>query len=58
MSPVVAGKPNAPMADLVRARLGDVGVVVHIGVTLSHEVVDPLPDLVSADLATLVDQLL
>lgn len=79
VSPVVAGKPNAPMADLVRARLGDVGVVVgdrpdtdgriarvlgyrfalvHTGVTLSHEVVDPLPDLVAADLATLVDQLL
>jgi len=75
----VAGKPYAPMADLVRARLGDDGVMVgdrpdtdgrfaqvlgyrfalvHSGVTLAHEVVDPVPDLVAADLGTLVDQLL
>lgn len=74
----VAGKPNVPMADLVRARLGSVGVVVgdrpdtdgrlarvlgyrfalvHTGVALPHEVVDPPPDLVAADLASLVDQL-
>jgi HAD superfamily hydrolase (TIGR01450 family) len=76
---VVAGKPNAPMADLVRARLGDDGVMVgdrpdtdgrfarvmgyrfalvHTGVTLAHEVVDPAPDVVAADLAALVDELL
>jgi glycerol 3-phosphatase-2 len=76
---VVAGKPNAPMADLVRARLGDNGVMVgdrpdtdgrfarvmgyrfalvHTGVTLAHEVVDPAPDVVAADLAALVDELL
>ena len=79
VSPIVAGKPNAPMADLVRARLGDEGVMVgdrpdtdgrfarvlgyrfalvHSGVTLAHEVVDPVPDLVAADLAALVGQLL
>jgi ribonucleotide monophosphatase NagD (HAD superfamily) len=28
VAPVVAGKPNGPMADLVRARLGDHGAVV------------------------------
>ncbi len=28
VAPVVAGKPNAPMADLVRARLGEAGVMV------------------------------
>lgn len=27
-TPIVAGKPNAPMADLVRARLGSLGVMV------------------------------
>jgi 4-nitrophenyl phosphatase len=79
VTPVVAGKPNAPMADLVRARLGEHGVMVgdrpdtdgrfarvlgyrfalvHSGVTLADEVVDPVPDLVAADLVTLVDQLL
>lgn len=79
VSAVVAGKPNAPMADLVRARLGSVGIMVgdrpdtdgrfarvlgyrfalvHTGVTPAHEVVDPAPDLVAADLATLVDELL
>jgi 4-nitrophenyl phosphatase len=79
VAPRVAGKPNAPMADLVRARLGDDGVMVgdrpdtdgrfarvlgyrfalvHTGVTLAHEVVDPLPDIVAADLSAAVDQLL
>lgn len=78
VSPIVAGKPNAPMAALVRARLGSEGVMVgdrpdtdgrfarvmgyrfalvHTGVTLAHEVVDPAPDLVAADLASLVDDL-
>ncbi len=77
--PVVAGKPHAPMADLVRSRLGAEGVMVgdrpdtdgrfaavlgyrfglvHTGVTLAHEVVDPVPDLVAADLAALVEALL
>jgi 4-nitrophenyl phosphatase len=79
VAPVVAGKPHAPMADLVRTRLGDDGVMVgdrpdtdgrfarvlgyrfalvHSGVTPAHEVVDPVPDLVAADLGALVDQLL
>lgn len=79
VSPTVAGKPNAPMADLVRARLGSEGVMVgdrpdtdgrfarvlgyrfalvHTGVTLAHEVIDPTPDLVAADLRALVDELL
>lgn len=79
VSAVVAGKPYAPMAELVRARLGSVGIMVgdrpdtdgrfarvlgyrfalvHTGVTPAHEVVDPAPDLVAADLATLVDELL
>ena len=79
VAPVVAGKPNAPMADLVRARLGAEGVMVgdrpdtdgrfarvlgyrfalvHTGVTLAHEVVDPTPDVVADDLAALVSDLL
>lgn len=79
VAPVVAGKPNAPMAALVRARLGDVGVMVgdradtdgrfarvlgyrfalvHTGVTLVGEVIDPAPDLEATDLAALVDRLL
>jgi 4-nitrophenyl phosphatase len=79
VTPVVAGKPNAPMADLVRARLGPTAVMVgdrpdtdgrfarllgyrfalvHTGVTLAHEVVDPVPDLVAADLRSLVEELL
>lgn len=79
VTPVVAGKPNAPMAELVRARLGPTAVMVgdrpdtdgrfarllgyrfalvHTGVTLAHEVVDPVPDLVAADLGTLVDGVL
>jgi len=78
VAPIVAGKPNTPMADLVRARLGSEGVMVgdrpdtdgrfarvmgyrfalvHTGVTLAHEVVDPVPDLVAVDLASLVDDL-
>ncbi len=79
VSPIVAGKPNGPMADLVRARLGSDGVMVgdrpdtdgrfarvlgyrfalvHTGVTLANEVVDPTPDVVAADLAALVSDLL
>ena len=78
VSPIVAGKPNGPMADLVRARLGSEGMMVgdrpdtdgrfarvlgyrfalvHTGVTLAHEVVDPEPDVIAADLASLVDDL-
>ena len=77
---VVAGKPNAPMADTVRARLGDgEGIVVGdrpdtdgrfarvlgyrfalvlTGVIPAEDVssVDPPPDEVSPDLATLVDR--
>ncbi len=75
----VAGKPNAPMVDLVRARLGANGVMVGdrvdtdgrfaavlgyrfalvlSGVTRSATGLDPMPDLVAPDLATLVDRLL
>lgn len=78
-SAVVAGKPNRPMADLVRARLAGPGVMVgdrpetdgHFatalgyrfalvlsGVTQAEEVVEPVPDLVAADLSTAVDRLL
>jgi ribonucleotide monophosphatase NagD (HAD superfamily) len=31
--------------------------LVHTGVTLAHEVVDPMPDVIAADLASLVDDL-
>jgi HAD superfamily hydrolase (TIGR01450 family) len=79
VSPVVAGKPNAPMAALVRDRLGDDGTMVGdradtdgrfarilgyrfalvlTGVSSGHEGMDPAPDLVARDLATLVDELL
>jgi HAD superfamily hydrolase (TIGR01450 family) len=79
VTPVVAGKPHAPMAELVRDRLGTDGVMVgdrpdtdgrfaqvlgyrfglvHTGVTLAHEVVDPTPDLVADDLGALVEELL
>ena len=79
VAPVVAGKPNAPMADLVRSRLGYTGTMVgdrpdtdgrfarvlgyrfalvHTGVTPAGVPVDPEPDLVAPDLATLVDQVL
>lgn len=79
VAPTVAGKPHAPMADLVRSRLGSGGIMVGdrpetdgrfavalgyrfalvlTGVTASPEGVDPVPDLVAPDLATLVDQLL
>ncbi|MET0903017.1 MAG: HAD-IIA family hydrolase [Acidimicrobiales bacterium] len=78
MEAVVAGKPHAPMAGLVRARLGDAGVMVgdrpdtdglfarvlgyrfalvHTGVTPAGVPVDPEPDLVARDLATLVADL-
>jgi glycerol 3-phosphatase-2 len=79
--PVVAGKPNGPMADLVRARLGEVGVVVgdradtdgglarrlgyRFALVLSGsthpgdvEALDPPPDLVASDLASVVERLL
>lgn len=76
---VVAGKPNAPMAALVRDRLGNEGTMVGdradtdgrfarvlgyrfalvlTGVSSGHEGMDPAPDLVAPDLATLVDQVL
>lgn len=75
----VAGKPHAPMVELVRARLGPDGVMVgdrpetdgHFaaalgyrfalvlsGVTSSADDVEPVPDVVAADLATAVDLLL
>jgi HAD superfamily hydrolase (TIGR01450 family) len=81
VSPVVAGKPNRPMADAVRARAGDgphvmVGdrpstdgrfaremdarfALVLSGVTAPADLpVDPTPDVVGADLASVVEQLL
>jgi 4-nitrophenyl phosphatase len=79
VTPVVAGKPYAPMADLVRARLGSDGVMVGdrpdtdgrfavvlgyrfalvlTGVATTAAGVQPTPDLVAPDLATLVDALL
>jgi len=76
--PVVAGKPNAPMVELVRDHIGSAGVVIgdrpetdgrfaeamdfRFGLVLSgvtHEAdlpVVPRPDIVAADLATLVAQ--
>jgi HAD superfamily hydrolase (TIGR01450 family) len=76
----VAGKPHAPIADVVRARLGDDGVVVGdrpdtdgrfaqamgyrfglvlSGVTTPEDLpVVPAPDVVAADLAGLVDDIL
>ena len=72
---VVAGKPNGPMAALVRARLGRNGTMVGdradtdgrfarvlgyrfalvlTGVATNEEGMDPAPDLVAPDLATLV----
>jgi ribonucleotide monophosphatase NagD (HAD superfamily) len=39
-------------------RLGYDFVLVHSGVTSSTQVVDPVPDVVAADLAALVDHLL
>jgi HAD superfamily hydrolase (TIGR01450 family) len=79
VTPVVAGKPYEPMADLIRARLGPHGVMVGdrpetdgrfavalgyrfglvlTGVTATADGVQPVPDLIAPDLATLVDQLL
>jgi 4-nitrophenyl phosphatase len=76
---VVAGKPNEPMAALVRARLGEGGTMVGdrpdtdglfahrlgyrfalvlTGITVPDEHPDPVPDLIAADLATLVGQAL
>jgi HAD superfamily hydrolase (TIGR01450 family) len=76
-TPVVAGKPHPPIADLVRHRLGPDGIVVgdrpdtdgrfaatlgyRFGLVLSGVTtpadlpVDPVPDVVAADLAALVD---
>jgi HAD superfamily hydrolase (TIGR01450 family) len=76
VAPVVAGKPNDPMAALIRARLGPSGTMVGdrpdtdgrfavalgyrfalvlSGVTTDADLpVDPVPDLVAPDLATLV----
>ena len=67
---VVAGKPHAPMADLVRSRLGPTGVMVgdradtdgqfalvHTGVTPAGVAVEPVPDLVAPDLRALVTDL-
>jgi 4-nitrophenyl phosphatase len=78
--PVVAGKPEAPMARLLVQRCGADGIVVgdradtdgdlaracgwRFGLVLSGVTapadlpVEPVPDIVAADLATLVDQLL
>jgi 4-nitrophenyl phosphatase len=75
-TPIVAGKPYAPMVDLVRSRVGAVGIgvgdrpdtdgrfaralgfrwaLVLSGVTTSADLpVDPPPDRVAPDLATLV----
>lgn len=76
VTPIVAGKPHRPVAELVRARLGAGGVVVGdradtdgalagaldyrfalvlSGVTTEADLpVDPPPDEIAADLATLV----
>jgi 4-nitrophenyl phosphatase len=76
--PEVAGKPHRPMADLLRARVGDEGIMVgdradtdgRFAVALGYRFalvlsgvttalpVEPEPDLVAPDLATLVDQVL
>lgn len=79
VTPVVAGKPYAPMADLIRARLGGDGIMVGdrpdtdgrfavvlgyrfalvlSGVATTAEGVQPVPDLVAPDLASLVDAIL
>jgi 4-nitrophenyl phosphatase len=77
VEPIVAGKPYAPVVDLVRSRLGPVGIAVGdrpdtdgrfavalgyrfglvlSGVTAASDLpVDPVPDVIAADLATLVD---
>lgn len=74
--PVVAGKPEAPVAALVKARYGDDGIMVgdrpetdgafartlgyqfglvFSGITQPDDLpVDPMPDLVAADLSALV----
>jgi len=73
--PVVAGKPHAPMAELVQERFGRIDMVVGdlpatdgrlarrlgarfalvlSGVTAQADGVDPAPDLVADDLASLV----
>ena len=74
VAPEVAGKPHRPMADLVRGRIGDHGVMVgdrpdtdgRFAVALGYRFalvlsgvttalpVEPAPDLVAVDLATLV----
>jgi 4-nitrophenyl phosphatase len=75
VAPEVAGKPHRPMADLVRDRVGEEGVMVgdrpdtdgRFAVALGYRfalvlsgvstsaAVDPVPDVVADDLATLVD---
>lgn len=79
MAPEVAGKPHRPMAELVRARFGDTGLMVgdqpatdgRFAVTLGYRFalvlsgvttaadlpVEPVPDLVAADLAAVCEQL-
>jgi 4-nitrophenyl phosphatase len=78
--PIVAGKPAAPAAQLVKERVGDVAVVVGdrpdtdglfaraigarfalvlSGVTQADDLpVVPVPDVVGADLAAVVDELI
>lgn len=80
VAPAVAGKPHEPIAALVRARLGPVGIVVGdrpetdgrfaaavgfrfglvlSGVTSARDLpVEPAPDVVAVDLATLVSDVL
>jgi 4-nitrophenyl phosphatase len=79
VTPIVAGKPYAPIADLVRGRLGPSGIMVGdrpdtdggfaralgyrfalvlTGVTTKADLpIDPEPDLVAADAATVVREL-
>lgn len=80
VEPEIAGKPHGPMAELVHARAGEVGVMVGdrpdtdgrfalrlgyrfglvlSGVTRGDDLpVDPVPDLVAADLDSMVDSAL
>jgi HAD superfamily hydrolase (TIGR01450 family) len=80
VEPIVAGKPHAPMVELVRRRFGASGIgvgdrtdtdgrfaralgyrfaLVLSGVTTADDLpVRPEPDVVAADLASLVDQLI
>lgn len=83
VAPIIAGKPHQPMADLVRAELGDAATLaavmvgdrqstdgrfaqtlgcayahVHSGVTAKNAPLDPAPDLVADDLASVAAHLL